>query len=272
MEWARHPGLHKCFSSETALIFDLAELRIPSDLFYKKRVLVLGTGIHRFAYLAIRAGASLAMRAEIRNGRRPARLSDGACCRTVVSGRNPLELPFREEKFDSLLLFDVLGHAVDPRDPLRLALTAVRLLRPGGRVAIGLEGVEVIWLPPQSQGRHKDRRSIAEFLWLRRLPRLIRYGVSAILVFLRSTPILKWAMHAVNHYLSVVWRDRRKSLRTNVEITYRKWGGDLSQTIKIRQDEALDWLAGAELEDLVVRAHGSNVFIYGTRAKGAGAP
>ncbi len=287
-EWALHPGLQRQYASETALIFEVAERRIPFDFFYRKRVLVIGHGIHRFLYVANRAGVSSAVGIEMQDGPRTAQLAASRCCRTVAVGRNLLDLPFQDGLFDSVLAVNVLGHTEDPQDPLRFFSGLTRIVRPGGRILIELggfepillskpdNGFEPILLSKPDRGRHTDRPTIAELRWPKRLPPAIRHALSVILVAIRTTPVLKWAAHAINHYISVVWRDRRKPFWRNVEITRRNWGGDRTQSIRLTQGEYLSrltqeewlrWLREFGFVDVVARPCGASVLIGGMRAE-----
>lgn len=77
----------------------------------------------------------------------------------VLSGRLPDEVPYQQEQFDLIALFDVLEHVEDDRNTLKVLGS---LLKPGGYLLISVPAFPFLWSKHDEVHHHKRRYFLGE--------------------------------------------------------------------------------------------------------------
>lgn len=77
----------------------------------------------------------------------------------IRAGRCPTDIPFADEKFDLICLFDVLEHIEEDMETL---VAAKSLLAKGGRVLVTVPAYRWLWSAHDQHLHHKRRYSLSE--------------------------------------------------------------------------------------------------------------
>jgi 2-polyprenyl-3-methyl-5-hydroxy-6-metoxy-1,4-benzoquinol methylase len=207
-EWTTHGDLTKLYGQPDDVLREFATFRIPDDFFSGKRVLDAGCGMGRWSWCALQKGAAEVQGFDLHDGIKCARQLCAGDSRASFQNGNIFEPPFTPSSFDSVMSIGVIHHTGDTR----LAFASlVRLVKPGGRLFIQVYA---------TRGAAKDRRMNRLLKFTSRLPHRLLYVFCWMAVVARRTPILKWLIQAVNHYVMIVSHARKRSFVRNVADTF----------------------------------------------------
>ena len=208
LEWTRHGDLARLYASEDKLFEEFATYRIPSEVYYGKRVLDAGCGMGRYSYVLARLGARKVVGMDLHDGVHMAeRLTRPLGTVGLVKG-SLFAMPFRPEQFDAVVSIGVLHHTGDTFKALRNLLP---LVRPGGAVFVQVYA---------TRGAAKDRRSARLLDLTNRLPKQLLYTLCTPVVAAMYVPLLKNLVRLVNHFVPVVSFGKHRTFWRNVADTY----------------------------------------------------
>lgn len=207
-EWTRHGDLASLYSTEAELEREFATYRIPADFFAGRRVLDAGCGMGRYSYMAAKWGARAVVGMDLHDGVYAARRLTAPLGAVHLLKGSIFDLPFRDGQFDSVMSIGVLHHTGDTPGAFR---AVARMVRPGGRLFVQVYA---------TRGAVKDRRMARLLRWTNRMPRRLLYAACVATVALRATPLLKYLVLAVNHYVQIVSWNRQRSFWRNVADTF----------------------------------------------------
>lgn len=252
-EWTTHADLRHLYPSPGRLRDEFATFMIPPDFFTGKRVLDAGCGMGRFSLMAAEQGARDVVGMDLHDGVYAARQLTASTGSVRLVKGSIFDPPFPLESFDSVMSIGVIHHTGDTRRAFdRLAA----LVRPGGRLFIQVYA---------TRGPVKDRRMNTLLQWTTRMPRRLLYGCCILVVALRATPLLKYLVQAVNHFVMVVSWNRRRSFWRNVADTF-DWHCCPYRTYHT-QAEVVEWFRQEGFTDVRVTNpdYGGGVNVLGTR-------
>ena len=251
-EWTTHGDLEKLYGKPQDVLQEFATFMIPDDFFAGKKVLDAGCGMGRWSWCALQKGA-----AEVRGFD----LHDGIECAKKLCANDPraqfvrgniFEPPFSLHSFDSVMSIGVIHHTGNTRQAFA---SLAKLAKPGGRLFIQVY---------KTRGAKMDRRMNRLLRITSRLPHPMLYAFCWMAVFFRRTPILKWLMQAVNHYVMIVSHSRKRSFARNVADTF-DWHCCPYRTYHT-DEEVLRWFAeeGFTEARLTNPAYGGGINVIGT--------
>ncbi|MFA4987528.1 MAG: class I SAM-dependent methyltransferase [Candidatus Brocadiia bacterium] len=207
-EWTTHGDLASLYPTEADLEREFSTYRIPADFFAGKRVLDAGCGMGRYSYMAGRQGARCVVGMDLHDGVYAARRLTAPLKNVRLLKGSIFALPFCEGQFDSVMSIGVLHHTGDT--PAAFQAVA-RMVRPGGRLFVQVYA---------TRGEAQDRRMARLLRWTARMPRRLLYAGCVLAVALRATPLLKWLIQGIDHYVQIVSWSRRRSFWRNVADTF----------------------------------------------------
>lgn len=207
-EWTTHGDLASLYPTEADLEREFASYRIPADFFAGKRVLDAGCGMGRYSYMAARLGARSVTGMDLHDGVYAARRLTAPLGTVRLLKGSIFDLPFCGGQFDSVMSIGVLHHTGDTPGAFR---AVARMVRPGGRLFVQVYA---------TRGAVKDRRMARLLRWTSRMPRRLLYAACVTLVAMRATPLVKWLILGVNHFVQVVSWSRQRSFWRNVADTF----------------------------------------------------
>ena len=207
-EWTTHGDLTKLYGQPQDVLREFGTFRIPDDFFAGKRVLDAGCGMGRWSWCALQKGVQEIRGFDLHEGIECAkRLCAGDPRAAFVKG-NIFEPPFPAANFDSVMSIGVIHHTGDTR---RAFASLAKLVKPGGRFFVQVY---------RTRGAAMDRRMNALLKMTSRMPHSLLYALCWSAVVARRTPVLKWLVQAINHYVLIVSHGRNRSFARNVADTF----------------------------------------------------
>jgi 2-polyprenyl-3-methyl-5-hydroxy-6-metoxy-1,4-benzoquinol methylase len=207
-EWTTHGDLTKLYGQPDEVLREFATFKIPDDFFAGKRVLDAGCGMGRWSWCALQKGAAEVQGFDLHEGIECAKRLCAGDPRATFRKGNIFEPPFPFASFDSVMSIGVIHHTGDTR---RAFASLARLVRPGGRFFVQVYA---------TRGAAMDRRMNRLLKVTSRLPHRLLYALCWTVVVARRTPVLKWLVQSINHYVMVVSHARKRSFARNVADTF----------------------------------------------------
>lgn len=207
-EWTTHGDFEMLYGKPEDVLKEHATFMIPDDFFASKRVLDAGCGMGRWSWCALQKGAAEVQGFDLHAGIECAKKLCNNDPRAHFQNGNIFEPPFPPQSFDSVFSIGVIHHTGDTR---RAFASLAKLVKPGGRMFIQVY---------KTRGAGMDWRMNTLLKLTSRMPHRLLYAFCWTVVALRRTPILKWFVQAINHFVMIVSHSRNRSFKRNVADTF----------------------------------------------------
>lgn len=252
-EWTTHGNLEKLYGQPQDVLREFATFMIPDDFFAGQCVLDAGCGMGRWSWCALQKGAAEVRGFDLHDGIECARQLCAKDPRAAFQRGNIFEPPFPPNTFDSVMSIGVIHHTGDTR---RAFASLATLVKPGGRLFIQVY---------MTRGAGMDWRMNTLLKLTSKLPHRLLYSLCWTAVLCRRTPVLKWLVQLVNHFVMIVSHGRNRSFERNVADTF-DWHCCPYRTYHTHA-EVLRWFAeeGFTEARLTNPTYGGAVNVIGTK-------